>query len=456
MKQYACAPGVFSKPVPVGPDRARPAEGAVAALSDRSRSEQEIVKQPEQVTEMATVKLKFRPSSIAGKEGMLFYQVIHARTARQISTGYRLFSWEWDSFYLSDNFPSSCDPSRISHLLKVKKEVSEGLFGIRAIISGLDRSGVPYSSDRVVELFRNSSHISGYGLISFGERLIAEMKRIGKVRTAESYATTLNSFVRFRSSLGDIPLDEVDSSLMAEYEVFLRSHDVCPNSSSYYMRNLRAIYNRAVDKGLVLQRTPFRHVYTGIDKTVKRAVSLKVIRQLRELDLTLTPSLEYARDMFLFSFYTRGMSFVDMAFLKRTSLQNGILSYRRHKTNQQLFIRWEPLMQEIVDKYFIAGLPYLLPVIKDITRDERRQYLTAAHFVNEKLKLLGHRLGLSIPLTMYVARHAWASIARSKNVPLAVISEAMGHDSENTTRIYLSSLDTSVVDKANDLILKSL
>ena len=88
--------------------------------------------------------------------------------------------------------------------------------------------------------------------------------------------------------------------------------------------------------------------------------------------------------------------------------------------------------------------------------EKRRQYKNAAHLINDKLKKLGGQLGLSIPLTSYVARHAWASIAKSKNIPLSTISEAMGHDSENTTRIYLASLDTSVVDKANSLILKSL
>lgn len=63
---------------------------------------------------------------------------------------------------------------------------------------------------------------------------------------------------------------------------------------------------------------------------------------------------------------------------------------------------------------------------------------------------------MSAPLTLYVARHAWASIARSKNVPISVISEGMGHDSESTTRIYLASLDTVAVDKANRMIIKSL
>ena len=102
-------------------------------------------------------------------------------------------------------------------------------------------------------------------------------------------------------------------------------------------------------------------------------------------------------------------------------------------------------MQEIVDKYDTNATPYLLPVIRDMHADARRQYKNAAHLVNDKLKKLGERLGLDIPLTSYVARHGWASI-----------SEAMGHDSEKTTRIYLASLDTSAVDKANSRILKAL
>lgn len=222
------------------------------------------------------------------------------------------------------------------------------------------------------------------------------------------------------------------------------------------MRGLRAIYNRAVDKELTVQRNPFKHVYTGIDRTAKRAVPLETVRLIRDLDLTLNPVMDLARDLFMFSFYTRGMSFIDMAYLKKSDLKNGILSYRRQKTGQQLFIKWEKPMQEITDKYNTKGTPYLLPVIRDMERDGRRQYKSAAHRINRLLKKIGKKLGLAIPLTTYVARHGWASIAKSKNIPLSIISEAMGHDSEKTTLIYLASLDTSAVDKANSLILKSL
>lgn len=291
-------------------------------------------------------------------------------------------------------------------------------------------------------------------VISFGRSLV-QLKEIDKKRAAETYSTAIRSFIRFRKEK-DVPLDEVDSELMTAYGIYLSGIGVCPNAVSFYMRNLRAIYNRAVDKELTAQRAPFKHVYTGIDKTVKRAVPIEIIRQIRDLDLSLQPTMDYARDIFMFSFYTRGMSFVDIAFLKKKDLQNGILSYRRHKTNQQLFIKWEKPMQELIAKYDTSATPYLLPIIKHSNWDERTQYLNEAHHVNRYLKQIGRLLGLGIPLTIYVARHGWASIAKSKNIPIATISEAMGHDSEKTTRIYLASLDTSVVDKANSLVLESL
>lgn len=134
----------------------------------------------------------------------------------------------------------------------------------------------------------------------------------------------------------------------------------------------------------------------------------------------------------------------------------GVLSYRRKKTGQQLFIKWEKPMQEILDKYDTGNSPYLLPIIGNMDGDSRKMYRNKAHLINGKLKRIGSRLGLSIPLTLYVARHCWASVARSKNIPLSVISEGMGHDSEKTTLIYLASLDTAAVDKANNLIIKSL
>lgn len=402
---------------------------------------------------MTTVRVKFRASSTESKEGALYYRVIHNRMARQIHAGIKLYGSEWDDSAQDVVLCSDTDSDRRKYLLSVREQLAADAAKLRSIVSRLERNGGDYTADKVVELFHSKAECGSF--ISFARQTIEELKRIGKERTSETYAAALHSFLRFRKD-HDLLFDEMDSSLMVEYESDLKKMGVCPNSTSFYMRNLRAIYNRAVEKKLTPQNYPFRHVYTGIDKTVKRAVPLKVIRQLRDLELEANSVEDLARDLFLFSFYTRGMSFVDMAYLKKSDLRNGILSYRRQKTGQQLFIRWEKPMQDIVAKYDTSATPYLLPIIRDVKTDGRRQYLNAAHFINSRLKKLGELLRLSIPLTSYVARHAWASIAKSKNIPVSIISEAMGHDSENTTRIYLASLDTSVVDKANLAILKSL
>ena len=292
-------------------------------------------------------------------------------------------------------------------------------------------------------------------LFDFMQGVITRLQQMNKQRTSETYRATLRSFMQFRKNK-DILLKEIDADLMLMYEAHLRGKGLTKNSSSFYMRILRAVYNRAINKDLTTNRNPFKHVYTGVDKTIKRAIPLTSIKQIKCLDLSLQPSLDFARDMFLFSFYTRGMSFIDMAHLKKKDLSNGILSYRRRKTGQQLFIRWERCMQEIVAKYDNSPSEYLLPIIKPMNGDERTQYQNAMYLINRKLKIIGKMVGAQLPLTMYTARHSWASAAKNKNVPISVISEGMGHDSEKTTLIYLASLDTTVVDTANSLILSSI
>mgnify|MGYP003004221199 CR=1 FL=1 len=159
--------------------------------------------------------------------------------------------------------------------------------------------------------------------------------------------------------------------------------------------------------------------------------------------------------MFMMSFYLRGMSFIDMAFLRTSDLSNGYVSYRRRKTGQRLTIKWTREMQAIVSKY-PAAAGFLLPIISDTALNPRNAYRNKGYNINHNLKAVGVLAGITVPLTLYVARHSWASAARTKGVPVSVISEGMGHESESTTRIYLASLDTSAVDRANSLILSAL
>lgn len=399
---------------------------------------------------MTTVKVKFRPSTVKGRPGTIVYFVTHRRVVRQITTGYKVFPHEWDDKQSSLAVTSAGE--RTTVVQAVVQRIRRDLNRLDKIINGLNSGKRAFATDEIVRLFHETEREASF--FEFMVEVILQLERLGKERTAENYTTAINSFKRFRNG-NDIMLNEIDSDLMTEYEAYLKSHDVAMNTVSFYNRILRAVYNRAVEKEMTVQRYPFKHVYTGIDKTVKRAVPLKFIKRIKELDLSFKSSLDFARDMFLFSFYTRGMSFIDMAYLKKKDLQNGILSYRRRKTGQQLFIKWEKSMQEIIDKYSANENGYLLPIIKT-DRNERLQYRNALRLVNNKLKEISVSIGLQAKLTMYVSRHSWASIAKSQNIPLSVISAGMGHDSENTTRIYLASLDNSIVDKANELILGKL
>lgn len=396
-----------------------------------------------------TVRVKIRPSTVKDRPGSIVYLVTHHRTVRQVTTGYKIFPEEWDNRQ-SKLIPFYKERANIIRL--ITQRLARDVKQLNAIIVELENNGNRFTADDVVRKFQET--VNGHTLFGFMDDVISQLKRLGKVRTAETYTSTLHSFMRFRNG-DDIMLEEISSDLMMEYEAFLRFRGVTMNTISFYNRILRAVYNRAVEKGLTAQYYPFKHVYTGIDKTVKRAVSLKAIRRIKELDLSLKPNLDFARNMFLFSFYTRGMSFIDMAYLKKSDLHNGILFYRRRKTGQQMCIRWERCMQEILGKYPVNETGYLLPIIK--TPDgERKQYRNMQRLVNNKLKEVSTMAGLQMNLTMYVTRHSWASIAKSQNIPLSVISEGMGHDSENTTQIYLASLDNSMIDKANEMILKKL
>ena len=401
---------------------------------------------------MATVKVKFRPSSVATKEGTLFYQVIHQRIVRQIPTHWKIYPSEWDK-HSSKLVISVKNENRYDYLKTIDGKIKREIDKIKRLIVHLGLEKEIYTADEIVNLYYSTISLKGFCF--FAQELIDELKVLGKRRIIETYRSSLNRLVHYLGE-EEIPFEKIDSNLMVSYESYLKQSGVSPNTISFYMRNLRAIYNRAVVKGLTPQRFPFKQVYTGIDKTVKRAIPLKIIRKIRDMDLGLFPIMDYARDIFMFSFYTRGMSFIDMAFLKKKDLKRGILSYRRRKTNQQLFIKWEKPMQEIINKYDTSTTPYLLPIITDMEKDEIQQYKSALHLVNNKLKEIGKQLKLNIPLTTYVSRHGWASIAKSKNIAISVISEAMGHDSEKTTRIYLASLDATMIDKANRIILKSL
>ena len=394
---------------------------------------------------MTSVKVKFRKSTIKSREGVLYFQLIHNRKTKLITSRFRLYSHEWDT-RLSTVVIDNADSERRIYLQNIEEGLISETQEIYDLISILEKRG-DYTTKELAEYYLNHS-FNGY-FFPFIAYQIKKLKADNRTKTASIYEMAKRSFSRFRYG-EDIRIDKINSALIQRYEAYLKDNNVCLNSISCYMRALRAIYNQAIQKGLAVSKNPFKEVYTGIDKTVKRAVNEDVIVKLHGLDLAEYPTLQLARDLFMFSFYTRGMSFVDMANLKQKNLKNGYLVYARSKTKQMLTIRVEKCIEEIIERRRDRTInDYILPIYSEHNRD----YSSHLRTYNKRLKRISEMLNLKTPLSSYVSRHSWATIALRKGISVQVISEGMGHENEKTTRIYLASLDQSVMDDANAQII---
>ncbi|MDR1368871.1 MAG: site-specific integrase [Dysgonamonadaceae bacterium] len=377
-----------------------------------------------------SIKLKFISSKVKGKEGVICLQLIHNRKIKLMRTRFHLHPHEWK------NPPEHIKTGMETELKQIVDLIR--LLGMRG----------DYTVEELANLYANNS-FNGY-LFPFIDYIVKDLTNNNRRKTASICVTAKKSFERFLCGQ-DILLDNIDNDLMRKYESHLKTAGVMKNTISCYMRALRSVYNQAVKRGLAIQKNPFASIFTRIDKTVKRAVNEEVIIRLKTMDLSTHNELELTRDLFMFSFYMRGMSFVDMANLRKSNVKNDYIIYARSKTKQTLTVKIEDCMQEIITRYEQQAIDdYLLPIYTAQNRDNTSQLRNH----NKRLKRISEMLKLEKPLSSYVSRHTWATLALRKGVPVEVISESMGHENETTTRIYLASLGQSVVDKANAEIIK--
>mgnify|MGYP002578310094 FL=1 len=396
---------------------------------------------------MATVKVKLRPSTVPGKAGTIYYQLTHLRQVKQITTKIHLHPKNWDSNNTQIIFTDST-----SYLLQCK--IDRDLDRLKKIICKMDTECANYTVNEIIEKFHQTN--SDYTITDFFAKQIQKLKNDNRRGTARNYNKTLKSLKAFMKNT-DSTFNIVTEQFVESYNTFLIQRGVVRNTISFYMRIFRSVYNKAVTQKIVEQTFPFKNVYTGVDKTRKRAVTETVISQLLSIDLKKSKALQFARDLFIFSFYTRGMAFVDIVFLKKSNIQNGYITYVRHKTGQELTIKIETKLQNIINRYEKKDSPYVFPILN--TEDGNKaysQYEIALNYYNRQLKRLSNFLEPNINLSSYTPRHTWATTARNKNVPLSIISAGMGHSSERTTLIYLTKIENSVIDEVNKTIIDSI
>ena len=402
---------------------------------------------------MATVKIKFRASSVAGKEGTLYYHIIHQRKLRWISTDYHVYPEEWNARKSSVIVSNS--NNRQAHLQLIQSQIDWEMKQMQCIIHDKEMDGVSYSVDDLANEIQQLP--TSQSVFMFFRQQIAKKEQMQCVGTKNNYTNAVNRFIEFRNQK-DLTFSQMTADMMEMYQAWLWNRGVGQNTVSFYLRTLRTLHHKAVEAGQATSNDIFAHVQTANVRTAKRAISIKDIRNIEKLELQIGSSIDKARDLFLLSFYLRGMAFVDMAFLKKSDLKCGMVSYNRRKTHQNLNIEWIKPMQAIINKYAeqTKDSPYMLPILTGKETSPYTQYRKVEYNTNYNLKKIGKMIGLKIPLTTYVARHTWASIALHMNIPIATISEGMGHNSYKTTQIYLESIDVATINEANKRIIRKI
>lgn len=404
---------------------------------------------------MTSIKMKFRKSSVKGKKGACFIQLIHCRKMTTMATGVQIYPKEWDAKKESVRFKHA-DVARAKELLHYQERLDRMASDLNNLLWNMEQEGMEFTVDMLVQRYRDSKISRSF--FSLMDYRIKQLEENGQERTRQNYHSALRIFREFRQDK-DLHLEEFTPLVAEDFEDYLKKKKNSSNTISFYMRILQAAYNYAFKKRWLKENLhPFRGVFTGQEKTVKRAVDTGTVRRLMEQDFRQEPEFEFARELFLFSLYTLGMTFIDMAHLKKENLKDGILVYRRHKTGQRIEVELPECALLLIEKHANATREsdYLLPILYSSEDKQQVRYSSALKRYNLNLKKISDRMGLKKPLTSYVSRHTWATIAKKCGVKIQVISEAMGHTSEETTRIYLDTLDRDILNEAGKSVVNQL
>ena len=400
---------------------------------------------------ITSVKLMLNKSRIL-KNGSypLVFQVIHNRRKKLLYTGYRMKEEVFDESEgkIMNGVGSTFTATEV---VKMNRELRKMRNQIDIRIRQLERTREEFTVEDILTQNAFGTGKSQFYLLRYINAQIERKQELKKVGMAAAYKSTRSSLAKFIGR-PDVRMSEVDLAFVRRYEDFLYSNGASGNTVSYYLRNLRSLYNQAVTDGYHPRgEYPFAKAQTRPAKTVKRALSRTDMQNLADLNLENEPELEFTRDLYLFSFYAQGMAFVDIVLLKKTDICNGVLTYSRHKSKQLIRIVVTPQMQGVIDKYNTEN-EYLFPIISGEYASGYQKYRLALGRINRHLKKIAVVADIKVPLTTYTARHTWATLARDYGAPISVISAGLGHTSEEMTRVYLKDFDVSMLNQVNSIV----
>ena len=265
------------------------------------------------------------------------------------------------------------------------------------------------------------------------------------------YEYTLKRLRDFCNSLSELSYSDVTPEWLKRFDNYLARTAPSKNYRNIHLRNIRAVFNYAIDAEETTYY-PFRKLKIGPEATRKRSLSVDALRQL--FDYPVESYAEIYRDMFKLIFMLIGINSVDLHRLKAIT-PDGRIEYKRAKTHRLYSIKVEPEAVEIINKY--KGKNGLLCIA-----DRWSDHINFRHQMNKALQNIGTtRSGLggkksaegAFPkLSTYWARHSWATIAASLDIPKETIAAALGHGGNTVTDIYID-FDQRKVDEANRRVL---
>lgn len=397
---------------------------------------------------MTSIKAVLRKTKLANDKFPIALRITKNRRSKYFKTPYDSSENEWNSNIGEFNKKSDNYIQKNRLLNKIKQRAY-------VIITEIEIENEYYTLEDFEVKFRIGSNPINHNIFDFGEEIVSEMKKSGRMGNARIYYDTLNSIKRFQRNK-HLTFNEINHAYLEKYEIFLRSRGGTDGGISVRMRSIRSLFNSAIKRNVINQKVyPFKTYKISKFKSsaLKRALTIEEIDRIVRLDLNDFAHLINFRNYFLFSFYTRGMNFADMITLKWDNIVDSRIYYTRLKTKRNFQIKILEPVQEILNFYkeYPSNTNYVFPILlKDNlspSQVENRKNKVLKEF-NYALKEIGKLANINKPITTYVARHSFATCMKQKGVSTDVISESLGHQNIAITQTYLKSFSNSVLDEA--------
>ena len=372
------------------------------------------------------------------------------RRSRYVSTGINIPAddWDFDTQTLKTQNPA------------VQLRIYEQIEKYDKRIKRLEALEVPVTLDNVLETDGRRVYCT---IAEYFRRTIAQLESVGKIGSASKHKVTFSLLQQFRST--NIRFDEITVGYLRDFELFLMKKGNKSNSIATKFSVLKAVYNKALAEGIfTTPHSPFLQFKIGRlwTATRKRAIRKEDVQRLMQAEIPADGSayLDFARDIFLFSYLSAGINFKDIATLRYVDMEEDRIFYRRHKTGKAMTCRLHPQAKEIMAKYTRSEAmreDYIFPILDRCVHRTEQQIHNRVHkvliHINKELREWSKRLKLTTNLTTYVARHTFATVLKRSGVSVALISESLGHSDLSTTQIYLDSFENSQIDAAMQNLL---